>query len=612
MSYKPKNCVWCGKEFIPKSSRQQACEDDHYFPCPDCGNPVLIKDTYANFMKNSPNGRRCKECRDKAISAARLSYSNDKKLEINNKRKSTCLNKYGVENVMQNSDINKKHKNTVFEKYSVVNVSQLDFVKDKIKSTSMERYGVDHPSKSNVVRENMRTGMVKKYGHEYAQQVPEIREKTIQTNISKYNSENVMQNADVKQKMIQTNMDRYGVPYPVQNGTIREKIKDTCLQKYNCAGAPNIVFQSKMEDEEFKIRYIEFTKNPRDFLLKHNMVGITLEKLHQYLQIDISTISNYCDRYELWDIVDKQYSSMENQVYDFLKELLPDGTDVIRNDRKIIYPMELDLYLPLYSLAIECNPTYTHNSSRGCVSHTDAKSSSYHKNKSKLCMEKGIFLFHIFGYEWTNKRIIIESMLKNLLGLTSNRIYARKCEIKLVSDAESVRFLNENHRQGYVSCSIKIGLFYKSSLVSLMTFSRPRGSIGNKSNYSDNTYELVRFCNVLDTSVTGGASRLLKYFIDNYNPSYIYSFSDIAHTKGGLYQTLGFSKESYSEPNYVWVNSIDDSFLTRVRCQKRFLPKLFNEKDLDIQHQTERQIMESHGYLQVFDSGCIKWTMKCS
>ncbi len=52
---------------------------------------------------------------------------------------------------------------------------------------------------------------------------------------------------------------------------------------------------------------------------------------------------------------------------------------------------------------------------------------------------------------------------------------------------------------------------------------------------------------------------------------------------------------------------VDDSYYNRVSCQKRNLQRLFNDNSIDVDNQTERQIMESHGYAQVFDSGTIRW-----
>ena len=47
-----------------------------------------------------------------------------------------------------------------------------------------------------------------------------------------------------------------------------------------------------------------------------------------------------------------------------------------------------------------------------------------------------------------------------------------------------------------------------------MTFSPPRVNMGSKNHKQQ--WELVRFCNKLNTRVVGGASKLLKYFIKNW------------------------------------------------------------------------------------------------
>ena len=91
----------------------------------------------------------------------------------------------------------------------------------------------------------------------------------------------------------------------------------------------------------------------------------------------------------------------------------------------------------------------------------------------------------------------------------SNIIYARKCIIEEIDDNKYIKkFLNENHLQGYVNSSIKIGLFINNELISLMTFGKSRDR--------KNNMELLRFCNKINYSVVGGFSKLLKYFSNNY------------------------------------------------------------------------------------------------
>ena len=129
--------------------------------------------------------------------------------------------------------------------------------------------------------------------------------------------------------------------------------------------------------------------------------------------------------------------------------------------------------------------------------------------KTDLCESSGIFLFHIFGYEWTNKKHIIESMIRNLLYKNEFIVYGRKTNIREVDSSSARVFLNQNHRQGYAPAPIRYGLYYEDELVSLMTFSKIRHTIGESKDA--NGYELVRFCNKLNTSVIGGASKLFRY-----------------------------------------------------------------------------------------------------
>ena len=144
------------------------------------------------------------------------------------------------------------------------------------------------------------------------------------------------------------------------------------------------------------------------------------------------------------------------------------------------------------------------------------KESKYHLNKTELCEKQGIRLIHIFEDEWLYKQNIVKSRLKSLLGLTDEKIYARKCKIKDVSFSDCKIFLEENHIQGNVNAKHRYGLYYNDELVSIMTFGSKRKNLGSKS--EDESYELLRFCNKLNTTVVGGASRLMNYFIKTHNP----------------------------------------------------------------------------------------------
>jgi hypothetical protein len=157
--------------------------------------------------------------------------------------------------------------------------------------------------------------------------------------------------------------------------------------------------------------------------------------------------------------------------------------------------------------------------------------------------------------------------------------------------------LDENHIQGKVGSSINVGLYYNNVLVSIMTFGKKRKSLGNKTIINDE-YELIRFCNKLNTSIIGGASKLLNYFIKTYNPNEIVSYADRRWSKGDLYQKLGFKRIKNTNPNYFYI--INKKRKNRFEFRKDLLIK----EGFDA-NKTESQIMDERGILHIYDSGSI-------
>ena len=281
-------------------------------------------------------------------------------------------------------------------------------------------------------------------------------------------------------------------------------------------------------------------------------------------------------------------SIMEENIKKFISDL---NIDFIENSKNIIKPLELDIYIPSNNLAIEFDGLYWHNELH--------KPNDYHLNKTKECQSNNIQLIHIFEDEWMFKENIVKSRIKNILGLTQNRIYGRKCIIKEVNIKDSKLFLDNNHIQGKVNSSINIGLYYNNELVSLMCFNKPRSGIGSK--YDG--YELSRFCNKLDTTVIGSASKLLKYFENMYQPKEIKSYADLRWSEGNLYKTLGFELNHINEPNYWYI--INNQRKHRFNYRKSLL---INE-GFDAS-KTEREIMFERGIYRIYDCGTLSYSKK--
>jgi len=277
-------------------------------------------------------------------------------------------------------------------------------------------------------------------------------------------------------------------------------------------------------------------------------------------------------------------SKEEVEINDFILSL---NINTEIKNRDILDGKELDIYIPNKSIAIEYNGLYWHSEQ-----FVDRK---YHLNKTELCESKGIKLIHVFEDEWIYKQDIVKSRLKNILGLTSNKIYARKCIIKSVIYKDVKKFLNENHIQGETKSSINIGLYYNNELISLMTFGK-RPMINNFS------LELIRFCNKLNTSVIGGANKLLQYFIKTYKPNEIISYADRRWSQGDLYEKLGFEFISNTIPNFSYI--INKKRINRLKFQKHILIK-----DGYDGNKTANQIMLDNNIYRIYDSGNKKYIL---
>ena len=141
-------------------------------------------------------------------------------------------------------------------------------------------------------------------------------------------------------------------------------------------------------------------------------------------------------------------------------------------------------------------------------------------------------------------------------------------------------------------------MYYNDELVSLMTFGNLRKNLNQKN--EENVYELLRFCNKLDTNVVGGADKQLKYFIKTYNPNQIISYADRRWSQGNLYEKLNFKFIHNTKPNYFYV--IKNKRENRFNHRKDILVKQGYDKN-----KSEHEIMKERGIYRIYDCGSKKY-----
>jgi len=473
-------------------------------------------------------------------------------------------------------DICDNEKELSFQKY-IKNIKNDNFyacssrcAQEKVKKTSIKNFGVEYYMQTEEYKKKVKETDNNKYGCHHTQN-KETKDKKIKTNLELYGVENVFASSEIKKQIKRTNMIRYGVENPSYSKEIKDKLSIINKDIWN-----------KKVTKEFNILSINGDNyemicdcnKDHNFIIHRNLLSC-----RKTIKTILCTICNPT----------KSNTGLQSQIKNFINEL---NINTIYNSRSIISPLELDIYIPELKLAFEFNGLYWHNEVN--------KENNYHLNKTELCEQQGIQLIHIWEDNWLYKQDIVKSMILNKLNKTPNKIFARKTIVKEIFDNNLVReFLDKNHIQGFVGSKIKLGLFYDNKLVSLMSFGNRRVVMGKKST-NDGEYELLRFCNILNTNIIGGASKLFKYFINNYKPVEITTYADRSFSQGKLYETLGFKSQGKTQPNYYYI--IDGIKHHRFNFRKDVLVK----EGFDV-NKTEHEIMLERKIYRIYDSGNLKF-----
>lgn len=387
------------------------------------------------------------------------------------------------------------------------------------------------------------------------------REKLIRGHLIRQKNQECL--CDVQERLAQENLDKYGVR------SIKQLNSSRTLE------------QIQMYDtRERLIKTIEET---------HNMIADrpTISEIANKIGIDSPSVLRYIRKYSLEEMV---RIGIHRSIYEAeIQELFP--TKHI-SDRSVLGGKELDLYYPESKAAIEINGNYWH-----CELQKDSK---YHQRKTIDSAKKGIQLFHVYEYEWLDpikKKKIIDILGRKINESKSIRIYARNCLVKEIQAPESNEFLDKYHLQGGASSEIKLGMFKDNELIGVMTFGKPRFN-------REYQYEIIRLAWKTEVTVIGGAEKIFEYFKRKYTPKSVLTYVDIGKFTGNIYTKLGFKFNGFTDPNYKWVNIVNNEVLTRYQTQKHLLI----EKGLGKFGDTEVEIMQNLVFYRIYDSGNLRLT----
>lgn len=257
---------------------------------------------------------------------------------------------------------------------------------------------------------------------------------------------------------------------------------------------------------------------------------------------------------------------------------------------------EIDIYIPDWRFGIEVNPTGTHSVD---IPVHGALPRDYHQRKALMAEAAGIGLVHMYDDDFQDPRKF-GAFTAQLEARAHDKIHvgARKCVVSSLDAAASNEFLARYHFQGAEkSARFRYGLFYDGVLAASLCI--------GKSRYTDDEYEIIRYCARPDYAVSGGFMKLLRYFISSTGArGRIVSYMDLdkRFSCSNVYERNGFRLEKTTRPDYAWYKKSGMPVLSRYETTKARLVGQGYDADM-----TEVEIMRSRGYFRVFGAGSKRY-----
>ena len=546
-------CKICGKKFY-SANRKFYCPRQHFANCVICGKFFELNPKYYGFCEIS---HTCSDECNKKYNAQRVKesfrekYGVDNAMDIPEFRNKISV-AYHSKSEEEKQEIKERTAATVAERYgSFANPE----IVEKRKRTSLERYGVENPMQCREIQKKAEATNLERYGYKHTFSCPEIRAKGDATQIEKYGCL-ASNSQEIKEKRKATCIAKYGVPYVLQSDVVKEKIAQTNLVRF---GVEN---PSQNEEIIEKRRQTNIDKYgvPAAFMLPESM-----EKSRE-------------------SMIKLKNSSHISKINISVSELLTESG--IYNEYE--FPLcghWFDLIIPDQKILIEIDPTYSHSKQPNFF-YKDGMDRYYHINKTKLAEKNGYRCIHIF--DWDDLSKIVKLLLPKI------KVYARNCKVVYIESEIADEFLEDNHLQG--TCggqSVCLGLLSDNDeLLEVVTFGKPRYS-------KKYQWELLRLCSAPEIQVVGGASKLFRTFVTDFQPKSIISYCNRAKFSGNVYQLLGFKHIRTNAPGEVWSKKND--YITDSLLRQRGFDQLFGT-NYGKGTSNEELIMEA-GWKSVYDCG---------
>ena len=459
----------------------------------------------------------------------------------------------------EKEDIVKRRQRTCEIKYGEDNPGKVKAFQDKSKITCNEKYGADTFFGSEIGKQKVKEGNRKKRGYDYALQDPEVIAKRENSLMEKYGVKNIKQVPAIKEasyrKFEQDLKDgktkfhlidcELNEPYHGQYNTDPETGKRTTAIKY--------AFKCKCCGEIFTDAFYTGQKN-------------IINCPNCYPTVNASK----------WEV----------DISNWLKTL---GISKIENNKRGILSRkrEVDILLPEYNIAIECDGLYYHNE----LFHKP----NDHLEKTEGCKEKGITLIQFYEDEWLNKKDICKSIIRRYLNLSLYKENIEGCVIEENNEAAEFFAKNNSLTLEKVSNVSYISLIKENNIIAQISLQK-----------KDDKIIILNYIEKLNTKVENGFLKMVLYLRNKFKNKEIEFLVDKRFPVISEFEKIlkeNFSYKESQDPIYFYVNQLTRLSVESFRKEK--LPLFKNVENLE-----ESLLIKKNKWYKIYDCGKDVFTLK--
>lgn len=325
------------------------------------------------------------------------------------------------------------------------------------------------------------------------------------------------------------------------------------------------LYPSKIENQITRVSVTENGQLVKNFLYNGEFLLKALKIVHRDNR-------GLLDQILATGTVDIQFITPEvDKAFDFAvfaENLVP----ILLEEHEVFYEsltvgeFTFDCYIPERSLVVEITniPDYTDNK----------VDNQYFKRMNKSLSEKKIKLLRFGIDDVYHKTDLVISMIEHHLGLTENKIPARKCKIVEITAKQARGFAEANHLNGHANAQIYYGLEFDGELVQIITFAKHRYNHTN-----EEVWEVIRACSKKHCLVQGGTQKIFKHFKTQHPGVELHTYCDMNISDGNSYALVGeLIEETSGDLWYIIPNPYSPVGFDRVirnRMMKIYLHRYF-------------------------------------